>query len=92
MRKPDDFHQKRINTTELFRRYSEDEIKEILAADLVSRAAIRSAEKTCKVLFSSSDSTSRGPQTYAEVTITVDHDPPPREALEPSADHSSQPP
>lgn len=84
MRKPDDFQEKRINTTELFKRYSEDEIKEILAADLIMRAAVRSADKTCKVLFSTTDSASRGPQAYAEVTVTVDHDPPPREGPAPS--------
>jgi len=86
MRKSEDFTQKRVNTTELYRRYSEDEIRTILEADLISRAAVRSSDKTCKTFFSSRDKAgTAGSEIYAEVRVIVDHDPPPKECAEPSA-------
>lgn len=73
-----DFTSRRVNTTELFRRYSEQEIGELLAADLKRRAKIEHGCTTQSVILSTREKAGMtGPETVAEVRVTVDHDPPP---------------
>jgi hypothetical protein len=68
-----DFRTQRINRTEFSRSYSEQEIKELVLADLVRRAEL-SGSPAGKVTISKKDRTgTSGFETYAEATIVVDH-------------------
>lgn len=80
MRKPDDFSQKRVNTTEISRRYSDEEIKDLIGKDLIARAAVRSASSKHTIVAMMVERDGLSGQTfYAEVKVIVDHDPPAKE-------------
>lgn len=72
---PDDFKKTRVNTTEVTREYSQQEIKDLLLEDLADRAKLPRTAMTADVVLRNANKTGTGPAVYeAAVRITIDHD------------------
>lgn len=72
---PGNFKKVRTNTTEVTREYSQQEIEDLLLADLANRAKLPHTVMTVDVVLKNANRTGTGPAIYeAAVRITIDHD------------------
>ncbi|BAQ50372.1 hypothetical protein [Methylobacterium aquaticum] len=67
----------RVNTTEFCRVYTEEEVNDLLIADLRLRSGNPHGSMKGSVSRSTNDSVSRGPRHEMTVKVVIDHDPPP---------------